>query len=126
MKIRARRQHTAHLIVKIWSYLCVPPALLFGIIVALANRDRVRLSFDPFSADDPAIFFNLPLFLIIFSAALVGILIGGMAAWNGQSRWRSEARRARTLARTQKAETSVQEPSGSSKFTKPTALPPSP
>ena len=40
--------------------------------IAVANRKSTLLSFDPFSADQPAIALQLPLFWIILSAALVG------------------------------------------------------
>jgi uncharacterized integral membrane protein len=53
--------------------------------IAVANRKSTLLSFDPFSADQPAIALQLPLFWIILSAALVGIVLGGWSSWLAQA-----------------------------------------
>jgi len=53
--------------------------------IAVANRKSTLLSFDPFSADEPAIALQLPLFWIILSAALVGIVLGGWSSWLAQA-----------------------------------------
>jgi len=53
--------------------------------IAVANRKSTLLSFDPFSANQPAIALQLPLFWIILSAALVGIVLGGWSSWLAQA-----------------------------------------
>jgi uncharacterized integral membrane protein len=53
--------------------------------IAVANRKSTLLSFDPFSADQPAIALQLPLFWIILAAALVGIVLGGWSSWLAQA-----------------------------------------
>lgn len=53
--------------------------------IAVANRKNTLLSFDPFSADQPAIALQLPLFWIILAAALVGIVLGGWSSWLAQA-----------------------------------------
>jgi len=69
------------------------------IALALANRAPVTLSLDPFRPDQPAAAITVPLFVALFAALLVGLAIGGMAAWLGQGKWRRAARaRARALA----------------------------
>ena len=62
------------------------------IALALANRAPVMLSLDPFRPDQPAAAITVPLFVALFAALLVGIAIGGAAAWLGQGKWRRAAR----------------------------------
>ena len=54
-------------------------------VIAVANRNDVPLSFDPFNAAAPAILFQVPLYTIILAAALIGILLGGWSSWLSQS-----------------------------------------
>ena len=53
--------------------------------IAVANRKSTLLSFDPFSADQPAIALQLPLFWTTLSAALDGIVLGGWSSWLAQA-----------------------------------------
>jgi uncharacterized integral membrane protein len=63
------------------------------IIFAVANRQPVTVSFDPFSTASPAYAVTLPLFVLIVMLVILGVLIGGTIAWVGQARWRRAARR---------------------------------
>ncbi len=63
------------------------------IAFAVANRQAVTVSFDPFSSIDPAYAATLPLFAVIFAVLILGVLVGGIAAWLRQSKWRRTARR---------------------------------
>lgn len=76
----------------------VPLALLI-VMFAVANRGAITVSFDPFDPAQPALSLKVPLFLLIFVLVGLGVLIGGIAAWLRQSRWRMRARRAETEAR---------------------------
>ena len=69
---------------KIVSALIVVPLAVVIIVFAVANRQSVTVSFDPFSSSSPAYAATLPLFVVIFTALIVGVLIGGIAAWIGQ------------------------------------------
>jgi uncharacterized integral membrane protein len=69
------------------------PLALIIMALAVANRQTVAISFDPFSASDPAFVARLPLFLLVFLLVIAGVLIGGIAAWLRQGRWRRRARR---------------------------------
>jgi Lipopolysaccharide assembly protein A domain len=53
----------------------------------------VTVSLDPFSTDQPAAAVALPLFGLIIVLLILGVVIGGMAAWLRQSKWRRTARR---------------------------------
>jgi uncharacterized integral membrane protein len=81
----------------------IPLAVLI-IGFAVANRQAVTVSFDPFDASHPAYSTTLPLFVIIFLLVIVGVLIGGVAAWLRQGKWRSAARRAEAQNRQLTAE----------------------
>ena len=67
-----------------------------GIVIiafAVANRQVVTVSFDPFSAAEPAAALSLPLFALMIVLLIIGVIIGGAAAWLRQSEWRRRARR---------------------------------
>lgn len=69
------------------------------ITLAVSNRHAVRLVLDPFHPEAPAVSIDaLPLYAYIFGALIIGVIVGGLAAWVGQSKWRRTAR-----ARTQEA-----------------------
>jgi uncharacterized integral membrane protein len=78
---------------KIVTAIVVIPLLIVVVGFAVANRQAVTVSFDPFSSADPAYAVTLPLFVIIFVLLIVGVIIGGAAAWMRQSSWRRSARR---------------------------------
>src|SRR3972149_6505045 len=78
---------------KIGTTVIVVPRAVFIVAFAVANRQAVTVSFDPFSAVNPAYAATLPLFAVIFAVLILGVLIGGIAAWIGPSRWRRAARK---------------------------------
>ena len=78
---------------KIVSTLIVVPLAVVIIAFAVANRQSVTVSFDPFSSTSPAYAATLPLFVLIFVLLILGVLIGGIAAWFGQGKWRRTARK---------------------------------
>jgi uncharacterized integral membrane protein len=78
---------------KIVSALIIVPLAVVIIVFAVANRQSVTVSFDPFSSTSPAYAATLPLFVVIFGVLIVGVLVGGIAAWIGQAKWRRLARK---------------------------------
>jgi uncharacterized integral membrane protein len=76
----------------------VPLAIVI-VMFAVANREIVTVSFDPFDPAHPALALKLPLFMLIFVLVAVGVVVGGVAAWLRQHRWRLRARRAEAEAR---------------------------
>lgn len=77
---------------------------LVVIFLSIANRHDVTLSFDPFSQATPEIALTIPLFLVVFGAVALGVLIGGVAAWWAQHGKRKELRRSRKEIKELKAE----------------------
>jgi len=78
---------------KIVTAIIVVPLVVIIVAFAVANRQTVTVSFDPFSGAAPAYAATLPLFVIIFMVLILGVLVGGFAAWLRQGKWRRAARR---------------------------------
>jgi uncharacterized integral membrane protein len=78
---------------KIVTAVIVIPLVVIVVAFAVANRQAVTVSFDPLSSASPAYAATLPLFVLIFVLLIVGVLIGGLAAWLGQSKWRRSTRK---------------------------------
>ena len=78
---------------KIVTAVIVVPLVVIIVAFAVANRQAVTISFDPLSATNPAYVITLPLFLAVFVVLILGVIIGGIAAWLGQGGWRRTARR---------------------------------
>jgi uncharacterized integral membrane protein len=77
---------------KLVIWLVLVPLAIVILMFAVANRELVTVSFDPFSGAQPAASLTMPLFVLIFILVLLGVLIGGIAAWMRQSRYRRAAR----------------------------------
>lgn len=88
------------------------PAAILIVALSVANRAPVRFSLDPLSVADPAVSVTLPLFLLLFGAGFVGLLVGWTAGWAGQSRWRREARERRRELESLKARGQGPAPAG--------------
>jgi uncharacterized integral membrane protein len=78
---------------KIVAALVLVPLAVVIVAFAVANRQSVTLSLDPFGASAPAASLTLPLFGLVIVALIFGVIAGGVAAWLGQGKWRRRARR---------------------------------
>jgi uncharacterized integral membrane protein len=77
----------------LFRFLVVAPLGLIFLVFALANRQNVVVSFDPFNSGDiPSPQIVLPLFIVLIGATMVGVLLGGFATWLRQGRFRKAAR----------------------------------
>lgn len=89
---------------KLSTIFITVPVGLTAIVFAVANRHWVKLSADPFSPDAPVLSMEVPLYGIVFAALALGMILGGVAVWFGQGRWRNKARTgARELRKLQNA-----------------------
>lgn len=84
---------------RILSWLFGVPVALLVIILAVANRRPVMFSLDPFSLDQPWFAVEVPLYVLLMSCLILGMLIGGVSAWLTQGKWRKEARHRRQEVR---------------------------
>ena len=78
---------------KILAAIILVPLAVVIIAFAVANRQIATVSLDPFSAEHPAASLTLPLFALVIVLLVIGVLIGGIASWLRQSKWRRTARR---------------------------------
>jgi len=62
---------------KLSTFLLLAPVAIIAVVLAVANREAVVFRFDPFAGTDPAFTLVMPLFLLVFSSFLVGVLVGG-------------------------------------------------
>jgi uncharacterized integral membrane protein len=89
---------------KIVKALILVPLAIILIAFAVANRQTVTVSFDPFDKADPAFSLALPLYVLILALVIAGVIVGGIAAWMRQGRWRWRARLAESKARELRSE----------------------
>jgi uncharacterized integral membrane protein len=87
----------------IWLLVAFPAAV-FLITLAVANRHSVRLVLDPFRPETPVLSLVMPFYAYLFGALLIGVILGGLATWLSQRRWRRTARTRTTEARRWQAE----------------------
>ena len=89
---------------KIATALVLVPLAIVFISFAVANRQTIVVSFDPFDQANPALSFSMPLFVLILVLMIAGVVVGGAAAWLKQGKWRWRARIAEAQARELRAE----------------------
>jgi len=77
--------------------ILVPLAVVL-IALAVANRETVAFTVDPFNPGNPALTASLPFFIFLFAAFGLGMIVGGVATWIRQGRYRKLARRHRLEA----------------------------
>ncbi len=73
--------------------------VLFALLAALvlipfgvANRHLVPVTIDPFGQLNSTFAFDVPLALLLFVALMTGLVLGGLASWFSQGKWRRTAR----------------------------------
>jgi uncharacterized integral membrane protein len=77
---------------KVLTIVVAVPLAAIIIAFAVANRHSVTVSFDPFSSADPAYAATLPLFAVVLLVLIAGVVVGGVAAWIRQGKWRRAVR----------------------------------
>ena len=116
-----------NLLRKVAAATVLLPLAAVIVAFAVANRQRVALSFDPF-ASGPGVAFAtrpLPLFLLLLAALILGVILGGAASWLRHGRWRRTARRLeRDLARLREELERHKHPAGPTPANIPPAVPP--
>jgi hypothetical protein len=74
------------------------PLAIVAVALSVANREMIQLSLDPLGGAAPRWSVAMPLFILLFATLGLGILIGGVATWIGQGKWRKAARAERANA----------------------------
>ncbi len=91
--------HEENDVARFFKLLLALPVAVVIVAFAIANRQIISVSFDPFS--DPAAssaVVTAPLFLLLFLVLVIGVVLGGVAAWLSQGAARRQARAARDEA----------------------------
>ncbi len=77
---------------RILLVVVIVPLAVILVALAVANRLPVPFTLDPFNPGNPALTMTLPLFVYLFAACVLGLIIGSLATWLRQGRYRKEAR----------------------------------
>ena len=86
------------------QWLVAIPVGIVLLIFAIVNRHTVTVSFDPFETAGSEFQLTAPLFIALFAALALGLIVGGCTTWFLQSRYRRAASRARGEAARLQAE----------------------
>jgi uncharacterized integral membrane protein len=89
---------------KLVTYFVLVPIAIIILMFAVANREIITVSFDPFSTVQPALSFTMPLFVLIFILVIFGVILGGFAAWLRQAKYRRHVRLLETEVRVLRGE----------------------
>ncbi|MFS8111326.1 LapA family protein [Rhizobium jaguaris] len=77
---------------KIINLLILLPLGIVLIIFCVANRQSVTLALNPFRPDDQVLSLNAPLFVLLFVALIIGMMVGAAVTWFNQGKHRKLAR----------------------------------
>ena len=80
------------MIKRILSILILVPIAIVLIMLSVANRENVVLKLNPFQPGDSLLSLEAPFFIFLFGALMTGMIIGSVATWLGQGKYRSKAR----------------------------------
>ena len=75
------------------TVLIIAPLAVLLIALAVANRTPTAFTVDPFNPGNPALTMELPLFVYLLIALALGAVIGSVATWWKQGRYRKLARK---------------------------------
>jgi uncharacterized integral membrane protein len=79
----------------LFRILVIAPFALLLLAFSLANRQSITVFTEPFNVADGAWpTFNVPLYLVVLGAMMIGVVIGGSSTWLRQGRHRKAAREA--------------------------------
>ena len=71
------------------KYLALAIIAILLLMFAFANREFVTISFDPFgSATESAFAVDAPMFVVITSFTMIGVVAGALVTWLSQGRYR--------------------------------------
>lgn len=82
----------------ILTVILVPLAVIL-IALAVANRGPVVFTLDPFNPGNPALSVELPLFVYLLLALMLGVVVGSTVTWFRQGRYRRLARQSQVAER---------------------------
>ncbi|HEV7255960.1 MAG TPA: LapA family protein [Mesorhizobium sp.] len=75
----------------LWVLVFAPLGVVL-IALAVANRRPAPFTLDPFNPGNPPLTAELPLFVWLFGALALGLVVGALVTWAKQGRYRRLAR----------------------------------
>ncbi len=78
---------------KLINILILLPVGIVLIVLSVANRNEATLALNPFRPSDTVLSVSAPLFVFLFGALILGMIIGSLATWFTQGKHRKKARR---------------------------------
>lgn len=80
---------------RLLQWVVVALAGIIGVAFAVANRQIVAVSFDPFATTpSQQIALKAPLFIVVIIALALGVIVGSLATWLNQGKHRRALREA--------------------------------
>ena len=80
------------MIMRFLKIVVLVPIAIVLVVLSVANRHLVTLALNPFRPDDTVLSVAMPLFVLVFLALIVGVVLGSLATWLAQARYRRRAR----------------------------------
>ncbi|MEM9106389.1 MAG: DUF1049 domain-containing protein [Pseudomonadota bacterium] len=77
---------------KLINLIILVPVAIVLIVLSVANRNAVTLALNPFDPTDQVLSLSAPFFVFLFAALMIGMVVGSMATWFRQGRYRKKAR----------------------------------
>lgn len=77
---------------KLVNILVLVPVGIVLIVLSVANRQSVTLALNPFNPADSVLSASAPFFVFLFLALILGMIIGSLATWFSQGKYRKRAR----------------------------------
>jgi len=74
----------------IMSLILVPLALVLVIFI-IANREVMRVNFNPFDLEGTSWSIQAPAFVFLFVFLSAGVVVGSLVTWIGQHKYRKKA-----------------------------------
>jgi len=82
---------------KLVAALVIVPLAVLLVALSVVNRKPVTLGLNPFDANS-GLAIEAPFFLFLLGAFALGLIVGGIATWVRQGKWRKTARSQRREA----------------------------
>ncbi len=77
---------------KIVNLVVLVPIGIVLIVLSVANRQPVRMALNPFRPEDTLLSATAPFFVFLFLALILGMILGAVATWVSQHKYRKRAR----------------------------------
>jgi hypothetical protein len=80
------------MVLRIFGSIFGAAAAVVLVWLGVVNRHMVDLKLDPFDPEKPVWSIPAPLSLLLLATLILGVVVGGVATWMSQGKWRRIAR----------------------------------